>query len=116
MKLYAYVLKSNSCSKEQSFHEVEFEVEEHPKTFTVTGELPRGIYIPSRLKKDSIGGFINSAISNGKVVILEKKDLGRAKELFNRWYDEIIGSLKEKIEKCESIKATVNDFKEDAEC
>lgn len=110
MKLYAYIMEK--YSKFPEFRTVELEVEEKPKTYVIKGDLPKGIYV-SRIKKEDIGCFIDRY---GEKVFLKNPDLAKAKEIFLKKYDCRISNLKKNLEREESARKLISEFKEDTEC
>lgn len=112
MKLYAYVLRSNIYTKDKSFHTAELEVRECPMTYVITGEIPKDLYIPSRILKSDVNGLVKNSYYPGKIVVLDHPDLETAKRLFFEFYGERIREYKSKIKRLESVVEIINDYKE----
>lgn len=85
---------------------------EKPKTYKPVDKFPHGVW-NSFIKKESIGHFTDSFLN---IVVLDKPDYEKAKEVFMLKYNSIIREAQATISKTEEMVAAVENFKEDAKC
>lgn len=105
MKLHFYILKGIYGSNPKLAYS-ECEVVEKPKTYKPISKFPDGYFSPF-VKKEDVASLIG-----GNVVILEEKDDKKAKEIFKHYFERVINSKKNEIDKLgEKLKA-VNEFGE----
>lgn len=109
MKLYFYILDSDRKTGKWNLHLEECEVIEKPKTYKPVDKFPHGVW-NSFIKKESIGHFNDNFLD---IVVLDKPDYEKAKEVFMLKYNSIIRGAQAVISKTEEKVAAVGNYKED---
>lgn len=112
MKLYFYILNRRRETDKLKLRVEECEVMEKPKTYKPVDKFPHGVW-NSFIKKESIGHFVNGF---SDIVVLDKPDYEKAKEVFMLKYNSIIREAQATISKIEERVAAVENFKEDTKC
>ena len=112
MKLYFYIMDSDRETGKWNLRLEECEVVEKPKTYKPVNKFPHGVW-NSFIKKESIGHFIDSFLD---IVVLDKPDYEKAKEVFMLKYNSIIRGAQATISKTEEMVAAVENFKEATKC
>lgn len=112
MKLYFYILNRRIETDKFKLRVEECEVVEKPKTYKPADKFPHGVW-NSFIKKESIGHFIDGFLD---IVVLDKPDYEKAKEVFMLKYNSIIRGAQATISKTEEMVAAVENFKEETKC
>lgn len=112
MKLYFYILDSDRKTGKWYLRLEECEVMEKPKTYKPVDKFPHGVW-NSFIKKKNIGHFIDGFLD---IVVLDKPDYEKAKEVFMLKYNSIIRGAQATISKTEEMVAAVENYKENTKC
>lgn len=104
MKLYFYILDRNKETDKWNLRLEECEVIEKPKTYKPVTRFPRGFFLGSFIKKESIGHFVSSW---REIIVLDAPDYKKAKEVFLKKYDNELTVLRDKINYYETLKSAV---------
>lgn len=110
MKLYFYVLNQDIKTDELKLCVEECDVVEKPKTYKPVTRFPSGLYLGGFIKKESIGHFVGNW---KEIIVLDRPDYKKAKEIFFKKYDREIRMLKSKISSYELFKKAIENYEDD---